>query len=117
MELNYIITYRIICNSLIKLFTSFNSVLYSLLISMKSLSIALYIIIDLFFKLSPLISEIFSLDVIFAYVLLLLFLLSILFIFIFNLSIVSLSLILIIVLVLFSKTCLIVSSKIPLYNP
>ena len=44
---------------LIILFTSFNSVSYLILLSAKSLSLALYIIIDLFFKLSPLISEIF----------------------------------------------------------
>ena len=84
---------------LIILFTSFNSVSYLLLLSAKSLSLALYIIIDLFFKLSPLISEIFllivflivlsilsnCLDVISAYVvLLLLFFLSILSIFMIN---------------------------------
>ena len=89
-------------------------------------SIALYIIIDLFFKLSPLISEIFilivflivlsilskCLDVMFAYAYMYyyyyLFYLSYLFC-IFNSSIVSLSLI--IVLVLLSKTCLILSSN------
>ena len=124
MELNYIITYRIICNILIILFTSFNSVSYLILLSAKSLSLALYIIIDLFFKLSPLISEIFllivflivlsilsnCLDVISAYVvLLLLFFVSIISIFMINSSIFSLSLI--IVSVLFSKICLILPSN------
>ena len=98
---------------------------------MKSLSLALYIIIDLFFKLSPLISEIFLLivflivlsilskflDVIFAYMLLLLFLLSILSIFISNSSIVPLSLIIVLVLFYYLKPVKYLHQLIPLYNP